>query len=187
MPVLGMLVLGAIALFGVILLVGGSLTGHDHDVHLDHDTHSDHGHDADHGEPTVSIFSLKVIGTFLMAFGAAGAIAGYNGAGTLASSLCGLAAGVGLGGIMYGILWFMYGQQATSLIDAQSLVGQQAVVTVGIDKGSCGQVEVTLAGQRRTYLAASAGGAIPRGRTVEVVSTQGSQLTVRDPPRVAVK
>src|SRR2546427_6127535 len=78
-----MLVFLAITFLGFVLLAGGSLLGHDHDADHDHD----HGHEADQGnEPTVSIFSFKVIGAFIMGFGAAGAIADYYGGGWGASS-----------------------------------------------------------------------------------------------------
>src|SRR2546427_10386153 len=96
-----MLVFLAITFLGFVLLAGGSLLGHDHDADHDHD----HGHETDQGnEPTVSIFSFKVIGAFIMGFGAAGAIAKYYDNGWLGASLSGLATGILLGLFMYGIL-----------------------------------------------------------------------------------
>jgi hypothetical protein len=66
-----MFVFIAIAAAGFILLLGGSVFGHDHD----HDAHVDHEHDGEGAdEPTVSIFSIKVLATFVMGFGAGGAI-----------------------------------------------------------------------------------------------------------------
>src|SRR5689334_7424425 len=110
-----MLIFLALAFFGFVILVGGAILGHDHDhdVHFDHD----HDHDASHtGEPTVSIFSLKVIGSFIMAFGSGGAIAKWLGYEGIKPSLIGLVAGLSLGLFMYGLLRLLYKQQSDSLV-----------------------------------------------------------------------
>src|SRR5947208_7220273 len=96
------------------MLVGGALFGshHDHDA-FGHD--HDHGHDHgghDGNEPSVSIFSFRVIGSFVMAFGVGGAIAWWSGRGWIGSSLWGLASGFGLGLFMYGILRALYSEQS---------------------------------------------------------------------------
>ena len=71
-----MLIFLAIMTAGLIILIGGFLFGHDHDA-----DHGDHGHDGGHdSEPAVSIFSTKVIGTFIMGFGG-GAMGAGRGAG----------------------------------------------------------------------------------------------------------
>src|SRR3989442_567181 len=161
-----MLIFLAITFLGFVLLAGGALLGHDHDIDHDHD----HGHEADQGnEPTVSIFSFKVIGAFIMGFGAAGAIADYYGSGWLASSLSGLATGILLGLFMYGILRMVYSQQSDSLVPTEQAVGKSGLVTIGIDKDSVGQVDVALGGQHRSYLARELSGqAVPKGRLVVV-------------------
>src|ERR1051325_9361170 len=92
-----MLVFVAIAIASFILVGGSFLFGHDHDVGHDH---GDAGHDTDTGggEPTVSIFSTKVLGTLFMGFGAAGAIGSLYGMSHLAASLIGFCLGGGAGG-----------------------------------------------------------------------------------------
>jgi hypothetical protein len=136
------LVFLAITFLGFVLLTGGAVLGHDHDTDHDHD-HS--GHEADQGnEPTVSIFSFKVIGAFIMGFGAAGAISNYYGNGWLASSLSGLATGVVLGLFMYGILRMVYSQQSDSLVSTDQTLGKSGLVTVGIDSNSVGQVSIAI-------------------------------------------
>jgi hypothetical protein len=93
-----MFVFIAIAAAGFILLLGGSVFGHDHD----HDAHVDHDHDGEGAdEPTVSIFSIKVLATFVMGFGAGGAIAAYYNAGPLAATGVGFGTGVILALLMY--------------------------------------------------------------------------------------
>ena len=177
-----MIIFLAITFLGFVLLTGGSLLGHDHDA-SDHD--HDHGHEADQGnDPTVSIFSFKVIGAFIMGFGAAGAIADYYGTGWLASSLAGLATGIALGLFMYGILRMVYSQQSDSLVPTDHAIGKNGLVTIGIDKNSVGQVNVALSGQSRNYLAREISGeAIPKGRVVVVRETNGSELLVEEVAR----
>ncbi len=172
-----MLIFLALVFLGFVVLVGGALFGHDHD----HDAHFDHDHDHDvtHGEPTVSIFSLKVIGSFIMAFGAAGAIASWNGYGWIASSLIGLVAGSLLGFFMLAILRVLYSQQSNSLVSTDQTIGKNGFVTVEIGNTSVGSVDVMLAGQVRTYLARSTNGTtIPKGSGVTIVRTNGSEVIV---------
>ncbi len=176
-----MLVFVGITIAGFILLVGGSIFGHDHDVDHDHDGHLDHGHDAGHGEPTVSMFSVKVIGSFIMGFGAGGAIAAYYGMGLLPASLVGLAVGFLMGLLMYWVMRLIYGQQATSVVNTSTAVGEIGTVTVPIGRNGTGEVALTLGGQHRSFLASSADTTpIPKGRQVRVVHTTGSQLVVRE-------
>jgi hypothetical protein len=71
-------------------VAGGFLFGHDHD----HDFSHDFDHDVDHGGGpdtggVISIFSTRVVFTFIMGFGAAGAIANSYGANHLIASLIG--------------------------------------------------------------------------------------------------
>ena len=185
-----MVIFLAITFLGFVLLAGGALLGHDHDAG-DHD--HDHGHEADQGnEPTVSIFSFKVIGAFIMGFGAAGAIARYYDKGWLASSLSGLATGILLALFMYGILRMVYSQQSDSLVPTDQAIGKSGLVTIGIDKNSVGQVSVDLSGQSRSYLAREISGeAVPKGQLVIVRQTNGSELlveqAVKDPQNDKLK
>ncbi len=176
-----MLIFICITIAGFILLVGGSLFGHDHDAG-GHDGHLGAGHDAGgDGEPTVSIFSLKVIGTFIMAFGAGGAIAVQYGADPLAASAVGLAAGILIGLCMYWVMRLIYGQQSTSIVETESAVGCVGTVTVSIAGDGLGEVDLDLQGQHRNFLARSAApAAIARGRQVKVLRTVGSQLIVQE-------
>jgi membrane-bound ClpP family serine protease len=177
-----MLIFVCITVAGFILLVGGSIFGHDHDVDHDHDGHFDHGHDASHdAEPTVSMFSVKVIGSFILGFGAGGAIAAFYGANPLAASLIGLAVGFLMGLLMYWVMRLIYGQQSTSIVTTSTAVGEIGTVTTAIGRNGTGEVALTLSGQHRSFLARSADtNAIAKGRQVRVVHTTGSQLVVRE-------
>jgi membrane-bound ClpP family serine protease len=172
------LVFIAIAIGSFIILASSFLFGHDHDAdHVDHD----HGFDGHDVEPTISFFSMKVIGTMAMGFGAAGAIARQYGADYLVSSLIGVGSGIALAGIMYVILHIIYRQQASSLVQTSSAMGQMGIVQTGISGGKLGEVSLNVGGQYMTYLAkSSAGQEIPKGRTVKVVGLIGSQLVVEE-------
>src|SRR5215471_3843542 len=114
-----MMIFFSIALAAFIIVAGSFLFGHDTDG--GHDI----SHDVDGGdaEPTISFFSSKVLGTLLMGFGAAGAIARNYELSYLSSSLIGLAFGILLGGLMYLVLGVFYKQQASSLIPTRSAIG----------------------------------------------------------------
>lgn len=168
----------AIAVAAFILVTGSFLFGGDHDA--DHD-HGDAGHGVEAGgaEPTISIFSTKVMGTWLMGFGAAGAIASAYGMNHLGASLVGLGCGLVLAALMYFLLGVFYKQQASSLVATPAAVGCTGTVTVSIDAQRVGEVGLTVEGQYLTYSARSKDGSpIPKGQLVRVVQTLGSQLVV---------
>lgn len=177
-----MIIFLAIAVASFIVLAASFLFGHDHDT-----DHADGGHADGHGdishdlEPTISFFSMKVIATLTMGFGAAGAIARQYGADYLGSSLIGLAAGLLLALAMYMLLSLIYKQQASSLVQTSSAIGQLGVVETSIGEDTAGEVSLNVNGQYLTYIAKSSGGkAIPRGRTVKVRNTVGSELIVEE-------
>jgi membrane protein implicated in regulation of membrane protease activity len=172
-----MIIFISIALASFIIVAGSFLFGHDADAGHD----GDMGHDVDHGggEPTISVFSTKVLGTLLMGFGAAGAIAMHYGAGSVTASLVGFLSGIVLAALMYCVLEVFYSQQSTSLVPTTSAVGCTGAVTVTIGDGAPGEVGLYLEGVYRTFSATSQDGkAIPKGKNVLVVKTVGSHLVV---------
>ncbi len=173
-----MMIFISIALAAFVIVGGSFLFGHD--VDSDHDA-GDMGHDVDSGgaEATISIFSTKVIGTLLMGFGAAGAIAVHYGAAYIVASIIGVVFGALLGGLMYLVLGVFYSQQSSSLVPTSAAIGCTGAVTVSIGEGATGEVGLNLEGQYRTFSATSANGKeIPRGQTVTVVKNLGSHLVV---------
>jgi membrane protein implicated in regulation of membrane protease activity len=167
-----------IAIAAFIVVAGGFLFSHDHDLSHDFDHDVGHGGGPDTGG-IISIFSTRVVFTFIMGFGAAGAIANAYGADNLIASLIGIAAGVVLGAIMYGIMLLFVEQQASSIIPADSLVGCTGTVTVPIDKDSLGEIGVSVAGEYRAFAARLQGsGTLEKGHTVRIVGMTGSVLTV---------
>ena len=177
-----MLIFLAIAIASFILLAGSFFFGHDHDTDHADVGHGPDGHDLSHDmEPTISFFSVKVIATLTMGFGAAGAIARQYGADYLVASFVGLGSGIALSLLMYFVLELIYRQQSSSLVPTQSAMGQTGIVQTGIGANALGEVSVNVSGQYMTYLAKSSGSKeIPKGRTVKVVGLIGSQLVVEE-------
>ena len=173
-----MVIFVAIALGAFIVVAGAFLFGHDHDLggDFDHDFSHDMGPDI-HG--IVGIFSTKVIFTFIMGFGAAGAIASSYGTGYPIASLVGIVAGIVLATLMYGIILLFTEQQSNSVIGVDSLLGCTGTVTVPIDKDAVGEIGVSVSGEYRTYAARLQGSsALPKGHAVRIVNVSGPVLTV---------
>ncbi len=176
------LIFGAIALVGFIV-VGASFLfgGHDHEVDHDHDHDGDgHDHGADgHETPTVSFFSPKVLATFALGFGGAGAIATAYGKSGGVSVLYGLGVGFAIGLIALLMMRAFYSQQASSSLQPGDAVGKTGEVTIEIPQGGTGEVFLALRGTSSTFLAKSKSGArVPKGTMVKVAQDLGGQLLV---------
>ena len=173
-----MLIYGAIAAFGVLVLLGmllvGELFGGDHEVSA-HDVA--HG-DADHaGGP--NIFSTRIIAAFLTAFGVGGVVARYYHLSHPAASGVGTLVGVVMSGIVYQFARLLYSQQASSELQMTGLVCTPAHVSVAIPAGGIGQVAVSAGGQSSEHIARSATGqAIVRGAAVVVTGIRGDAVLV---------
>jgi membrane protein implicated in regulation of membrane protease activity len=170
-------VIGASGLVLLLLMMFvGEIFGGDHDMHVESDVG---GHaDFDHGGGP-SIFSTRIIGSFLTAFGVGGVVARYYGLSHPVASGIGLVAGVILAGAVYQFARLLYSQQASSEVKMSSLVGQAAEVTVRIPEGGVGQITMTVAGERSTHIARSAdGGALGMGTAVTVKGLSGESVLV---------
>ncbi len=166
----------AIAVAAFIIVAGAFLFGHDHEIGHDHDMSHEVAGEAD---GTISVFSTRVLFTFIMGFGAVGAIGCYYGLNYMLSSLCGLGGGLVLAMAMYAILLLFVKQQSTSTVSTSSFVGYEGVVTVTIDQDRTGEVGLSVDGQYRTCVARGHNqAAIPKGRTVKVVAVSGDNLIV---------
>jgi membrane protein implicated in regulation of membrane protease activity len=163
---------------GAFLFVVGSflLGGGDHDADHDHDGGGGH----DHGDDaSLSFFSPKIIFTFMLGFGAAGAIASNYGLKTHWCILIGIGFGICLALVAFAMLNLIYKQQSTSLINTNSALGKLAQVLTAIPADGTGEVGLEVQGQYQTYLArARPGDAIPKGTRVRVVENNGGQLLV---------
>lgn len=172
-----MIIFTTIALAAFLVIAGSFLSGHDHEVGDDCGDHSIDSHDL--GEATISIFSVKVIGSLFMGFGAAGGIAMHYGTGYLAASLLGVVSGIVLATLTYLVISLFYRQQASSLVPTRSAVGRTGSVTVSIGENTPGEVGLYLEGEYRTFSASSSDGRpLSKGETVLVLNNIGSHLVV---------
>jgi membrane protein implicated in regulation of membrane protease activity len=174
-----MLIYAVIGAVGFILLLGmllvGEVFGGDHEVGA-HDLAVEHG-DADMGGP--SLFSVRIMASFLTAFGVGGVVARYYDLPHPAASGIGVAAGIVMSGIVYQFAKILYSQQASSELKMPSLVGKTAEVSVGIPAGGVGQVALTVGGERSEHIARAAGGAaVPRGTEVVITALRGDSVIV---------
>jgi membrane protein implicated in regulation of membrane protease activity len=180
-----MLIYGGIAAFGVLLLLAmllvGEVFGGDHDVGghdvAGHDLGGGHG-DADSGGGP-SVFSTRIIASFLTAFGVGGVVGRYYDLSHPAASGVGVLVGLVMSTIVYQFAKLLYSQQASSELRMTGLVGTLAEVSVAIPAGGVGQVALTSGGERTEQIARSANGqAIPRSTTVVITAVSGDSLTV---------
>jgi len=175
-----MLIYVAIGSFGLlfllIMLFVGELFGGDHEIHVG-DVGGDHAEFGHEGGP--SIFSARIMASFLTAFGVGGVVARYYDLSHPAAAGCGVVAGVLMSGLVYQFAKILYSQQASSEVRMGRLVGRTAEVTVGIPQGGMGQVTLEYGGERTTQIARSKdGGAIPPGAVVVVTALLGDSIVV---------
>lgn len=175
-----MLLYAAIGAFGLlfllIMLFVGEVFGGDHEVHVETDVG---GADIDHGAGP-SVFSGRIIASFLTAFGVGGVIARYYGLSHPVSSGLGFVAGVVMAAIVYEFAKLLYSQQASSEVRMTSLIGQTGEVTIGIPEGGVGQVTLTVGGERSVHIARQADGrGIPPGAGVVITALRGDSVVVQ--------
>jgi membrane protein implicated in regulation of membrane protease activity len=174
-----MLIYAAIGIFGflflLVMLFLGEIGGGDHEISA-HDLSLGHG-DIDHGGP--SVFSARIMASFLTAFGVGGVVGRYYNFSHPASSALGIVSGVVMAGLVYQFARILYSQQASSQILMARLMGRSAEVCVAIPPGGVGQVTLTFGGERSDHLARSANGqAVPRGAEVVITGLRGDSVVV---------
>lgn len=132
------------------------------------------------GEGTdFGLFDSRVIAVFITAFGGFGTIAAWSGYGAVASSLAGLLGGLVFGGVVSAFGRFLVGQQASSTVTDDALIGKTALVTVAIKPGSVGQITARVGDERVERLArASADAEIAAGSLVTIKSIAGDSVIV---------
>ncbi len=125
-----MLIFAAIGAFGLLFLLVMLFFGGGHDLHIGD---MDGGHDVSHaadGEGGPSIFSSRIIASFISAFGFGGTIGRYLEFGYPASSAFGIVSGVVLASVVFKFAEILYSQQASSEVKMTSLVGMTAEVAI---------------------------------------------------------
>jgi hypothetical protein len=173
-----MIIYISIAAFGflmlLVMLFVGELFGGDHD--LGHEIAAGHL-DSDHGGP--SIFSVRIMGAFLTAFGVGGVVGRYYQLSHPASSGIGIVTGVLMATVVFQFAKVLYSQQASSEIRMGGLIGVTAEVSVAIPAGGVGQVSLSSSGARSEHIARSSDGQpLARGAVVVIKSVGGDSVIV---------
>ncbi len=139
------------------------------------------GFDLDAGDSGLDFGFLdsRVLAVFITAFGGFGAIGVQIGFGAIGSSLIGLLGGVIFGGIVSLFGRFLIGQQASSSVTDDDLIGKTAQVAVGIKQGQVGQISVRIGDERVEKIARSKDGEeIKVGAIVRVAAVAGDSVIV---------
>ncbi len=174
-----MLIFAAIGVFGLLFLLVMLFFGGGHDLHVgEMDGGHDVGHAAD-GEGGPSIFSSRIIASFIAAFGFGGTIGRYLEFGYPASSAFGILSGIVLASVVFKFAEILYSQQASSEVKMTSLIGMTAEVAIAIPEGHLGQISLSAAGERSMHIARSRDGkAIPQGTSVVIRELRGDYVVV---------
>lgn len=134
------------------------------------------------GGPDGTDFGLldsRVISVFVTAFGGFGVIGNQMGYGAVGASVIGLLGGLVFGGVVSAFGRFLIGQQASSSVTDNDLVGRDAQVTVAIKAGSVGQIMTRIGDERVERLARSRDGQeISLGSIVKVAAIAGDSVIV---------
>lgn len=121
----------------------------------------------------------RVIAVFITAFGGFGAIGVQMGFGAVASSGFGLFGGVVFAAVVSLFGKFLVGQQASSSVTDDDLIGRSAQVAVAIKPGEVGQVSIRVGDERVEKLARSARDEeIKAGKLVKITAIAGDSVMV---------
>ncbi len=139
------------------------------------------GTDADLGGDghDFGLFDSRVIAVFITAFGGFGLIGAWSGLGPVAASLVGVLGGVVFGGLVSAFGRFLVGQQSSTTVTDNDLIGRSAQVIVAIKPGSLGQVSARVGDERVEKLARTAAGPeILPGTIVTISAVAGDSVIV---------
>lgn len=181
------IIFAAIAGVGLAILIVSFVLGeifdffsHDVDVNIAGYDVISIGHD---GEiPTAPpLLNTQTICAYITGFGAtAWVLSGYFGVAPLSSGLWGLGGGLVLSIPAVFIYRALHKQGATSSFDLESVVGKEAVVSLGIPSIGLGRIQYDYGGSTHTTLARSSDGVeIPAGTAVRIGKVIGNEMYVR--------
>jgi hypothetical protein len=121
-----------------------------------------------------------IVAAFMAGFGLIGLAVTMMGGGAGASLLAAVVSGVLAGGLYFGLMSFLIGQQSSSTIEVADFTGRMARVSTNVPRGDIGDGFLELRGQRNRYpLREVQGKALKRGDLVIVERFEGGILFVR--------
>lgn len=135
------------------------------------------------------VLDSRVISVFLTAFGGFGAIGVSLGFGAVGGSVFGLLGGVIFGALVFYFGRFLSGQQSSSSVSSEALIGRPAQVVVGIRPGELGQISCRVGEEKVEKLARTAGGdEIKAGQIVRIdaIGSDSVIVSVENDERVSI-
>lgn len=137
----------------------------------------DADHSLDHGGP--SFLSARGISVFVTTFGCIGAAGISYGLSTAAASGAGFVGGMAFATLIFLFARFLYGQQSSSDVRTQDVVGQIARVVVAIPPAGVGQVRCRVGEELIDKVARSHdGAAIAENTSVRIEEVVGEVVVV---------
>ena len=168
------------AIIGVVLL-GISIMGGDADGDLDLDV-GDSDFDISDAEVSVdspSVFSIRTLATFLLAFGLAGIVCIQGDKGIGLQLIWGFASGLFISALYFLVMKLMYSMQGSSMTDAKSFIGREAVVSIPTTESGVGQVRVMTGNGNFEYTCREKDGKkLEQNEVVNVLSSGSGTLVV---------
>jgi membrane protein implicated in regulation of membrane protease activity len=141
------------------------------------------GFDLDAGGDGGTDFGLldsRVLSVFITAFGGFGVIGVQMGYGAVASSVVGLVGGIAFGAVVSLFGRFLIGQQASSSVTDDDLIGRMAQVTVAIKPGEVGQITAKIGDERVERIARTMDGdELKPGTLVKILAVAGDSVIVK--------
>jgi membrane protein implicated in regulation of membrane protease activity len=157
---------------GFVFLIASLVLGDIFEMFGGHADLGGDGHD-------FGLFDSRVIAVFITAFGGFGLIGAWSGFGAVGSSMLGLVGGVVFGGVVSAFGRFLVGQQSSTTVTDDDLIGRTAQVTVTIKPGELGQITTRVGDERVEKLARTSGGEeIKTGSIVTVAAIAGDSVIV---------
>jgi membrane protein implicated in regulation of membrane protease activity len=171
-----------LAAVGTVLLLI-SLFGMDAEMDVDLDVgNTDFDiSNAESGETSVSLFSIRTLSTFILAFGVAGWTVLRGDGAVVWQILAGFGAGVVVSFLYYLVMKFLYSMQGNSMTTAASLIGKEGTITIPTTSTGVAQVRVnTVSGLSEFTCKEKSGKKLNKNETVKItgVSTGMQSITV---------
>ena len=171
-----------IALISLLFLVVLALTG-SYGLDVGHDVDVGGGVDHDFGQFSgsgISPLSPPLVAAFGTTFGAVGALLDLQGFSEIATAFLAAVSAAALAfGLFYFVQRYLVRSQASSDVQPEALVGQDAHVMIPIRPGTQGQILILTPERGRTLFPAVSQEDIPRDAVVQILGFAGGVANVR--------
>jgi len=135
--------------------------------------------DVESGETSVSLFSLRTLATFILAFGIAGWSVLRGDGAVVWQIFAGFGAGLVVSFLYYSVMKFLYSMQGNSMTTAASLIGKAGTITIPTTSTGVAQVRVeTLSGLSEFTCKEKTGKKLHKNDTVKITSVETGMQSI---------